>query len=331
MPMDDHSAHAESNGVGHSTSSDRAEKKRKKKTKRKHNEGPGERYDLDHGSGRVERREKSEKEKKCKKRNAEKFTREKKKRSKKEDNEDDDAARGTQEAAPPFPFDHRHILAPMVGASELAFRLLCRKYGATLAYTPMMSARQFVQEAATATTALGAGHVCEFQTVPGDRPLVAHFCANDPADFAAAAALVAPHCDAIDLNLGCPQRTAYLGHFGSYLLGDDDRARVLDIVRAGSRAAGLPVFVKIRLLATVGETLALCRQLRDAGAALIAIHARCTCLPGRVPPRETTRLGPLHSHLPFFCVISTLVQIERAGNGLPPEPETDRHCLTRWP
>jgi tRNA-dihydrouridine synthase 1 len=92
------------------------------------------------------------------------------------------------------------ILAPMVGASELAFRLLCRKYGAQLAYTPMMSSAQICNE---------PGYLeSEFQTVPEDRPLVCHMSANVPEEFAKAARLLEPHCDAIDLNLGCPQRTA---------------------------------------------------------------------------------------------------------------------------
>lgn len=127
-----------------------------------------------------------------------------------------------------FPFEYQHIVAPMVGASELAFRLLCRKYGATLAYTPMMSSTQFVQEASALDKSdpnqtIANSNICEFQTIPQDRPLVAHFSANNPQHFAQAAKLVEPVCDAIDLNLGCPQRTAYLGHFGSYLLGDEDR------------------------------------------------------------------------------------------------------------
>lgn len=99
-----------------------------------------------------------------------------------------------------FPFEYQHILAPMVGASELAFRLLCRKYGATLSYTPMMSASQFIQEAATATNGIGNSNICEFQTIPQDRPLVCHFSANDPEHFARAAKLVEPYCDAIDLK-----------------------------------------------------------------------------------------------------------------------------------
>ena len=167
---------------------------------------------------------------------------------------------------PHFPFAIRHTLAPMVGASELAFRLLCRKYGATLAYTPMMSAAEFGRSADYRRA--------EFQTVPEDRPLVCHFAANDPGEFAAAARLVEGKCDAIDLNLGCPQRTAYVGHFGSYLLDAKDRQLVLDIVRAGSRAVAVPIFVKIRLMGTLPDTIELCRQLREAGAGLIAIHGR---------------------------------------------------------
>eukprot|EP00977_Amphora_coffeiformis_P020528 scaffold8333_cov159-Amphora_coffeaeformis.AAC.1 len=131
-------------------------------------------------------------------------------------------------------FPHRYILAPMVGASELAFRLLCRQYGTELAYTPMMSAAKFARDEAYRAE--------EFQTCAADRPLVCHFCANTSEDFALAAQTAAPHCDAIDLNLGCPQRTAYMGHFGSYLLDDKDRDLVCSIVRAGVEAVNIPIF-----------------------------------------------------------------------------------------
>ena len=92
--------------------------------------------------------------------------------------------------------------------------------------------------------------------------------------MARSAKLVESRCDAIDLNLGCPQRVAYVGHYGSYLLGDEDRELVLSIVKKTSGAVSIPVFVKIRLLNTLEETIKLVSQLKEAGAALVAIHAR---------------------------------------------------------
>lgn len=35
------------------------------------------------------------------------------------------------------------VVAPMMDQSELPFRMLCRKYGATAAYTPMFHSRPF--------------------------------------------------------------------------------------------------------------------------------------------------------------------------------------------
>jgi len=51
----------------------------------------------------------------------------------------------------------------------------------------------------------------EFSTCPEDRPLFAQFCANDPEVFLSAARLIQNDVDAVDLNLGCPQRIAKRG------------------------------------------------------------------------------------------------------------------------
>ena len=89
-------------------------------------------------------------------------------------------SRSKQPPRRPLP-PHQLVLAPMVGGSELAFRLLARKHGAQLAYTPMIKSELFLSPKRTER---GIG---QLEVHPGDAPLVAHFSANDPAMLLAAA------------------------------------------------------------------------------------------------------------------------------------------------
>jgi tRNA-dihydrouridine synthase 1 len=188
---------------------------------------------------------------------------------------------------------HKHILAPMVGGSELSFRLLCRQYGADLAYTPMMNSEKFAVDSEYRSEI--------FQTNSKDRPLVCHFAANNPDVLLAAARHVEHVCDAIDLNLGCPQRVAFAGHYGSFLLDPEDRQLICDMVKKLSQNISIPVFVKIRLLDTLPETIELCQQLVDAGASLIAIHGRYRVnLVSRTGPGA--RDGPAHLDQVYFLL-----------------------------
>jgi len=165
---------------------------------------------------------------------------------------------------------HQLVLAPMVGASELPFRLLARRQGAQLCYTPMIHSDRFV-EPCFLESPLGVGPL---QTNGRDAPLVAHFCGNDPDVLLAAGRRAEPYCVAVDLNLGCPQRSAHSGHYGAFLLDPPDRPLVLKIVERLARGLRVPVFCKVRLLEDLHETLAFAKQLEAAGCALLAVHGR---------------------------------------------------------
>ena len=54
---------------------------------------------------------------------------------------DNDNSNINDKPAQPINFPIQYILAPMVGASELPFRLLTRNYGVQTAYTPMLRSR----------------------------------------------------------------------------------------------------------------------------------------------------------------------------------------------
>lgn len=167
------------------------------------------------------------------------------------------------------------IVAPMVDQSELAWRILSRKYGADLCYTPMFHARLFVTS--------DKYRKSMFNDQDGnpkyDRPLIVQFCANDPDILLQAAKLVENQCDAVDLNLGCPQGIAKKGKYGSFLMEDWDLIHKL--IRKLHDNLSIPVTAKIRVYDDYEKSLQYAKMVLDAGAQFITVHGRTREMKGQ--------------------------------------------------
>lgn len=156
--------------------------------------------------------------------------------------------------------------APMVRYSKLPFRLLVRRHGVDVAYTPMIMADSFHRS--------GIARDCEFQTCPEDRPLVMQFAASNAADFRRAAELVAPHVDGIDLNCGCPQSWAQQEQVGAYWMTGDWDVLADMLKQAREAAGGCPISTKIRILDDPRKIVEMARRLQAAGVSWITVHGR---------------------------------------------------------
>jgi tRNA-dihydrouridine synthase 2 len=79
---------------------------------------------------------------------------------------------------------------------------------------------------------------------------------------------------AVDLNMGCPKHFSVQGGMGAALLRDGGETAVAILSALVREFPHLSISCKIRLLATVDDTVALLRRLEATGVWCIAVHAR---------------------------------------------------------
>jgi len=133
------------------------------------------------------------------------------------------------------------VLAPMAGVTNAPFRALCRRYGAGLYVSEMITARGLVEGNAKTL------HLASF--APEEKPRSLQLYGVDPVSLGEAVAWLVGegHVDHIDMNFGCPANTVNRHDGGATLLKYPHRIR--EIVRAIRDAlpAEVPVSAKLRL------------------------------------------------------------------------------------
>jgi len=159
------------------------------------------------------------------------------------------------------------ILAPLAGYTDLAFRLLCRQFGAGLCYTEMISCHGLVYQKEKTQLLT--------RTVPEERPVALQLFGADPIIMGEAAALVSDMpVDIIDINMGCPVRKVTKKGAGAALMKDAYLAAT--IISEVCNNTNLPVTVKIRTGWNHDSIVApdFAKMAEDNGANAIAVHGR---------------------------------------------------------
>lgn len=159
------------------------------------------------------------------------------------------------------------LLAPLEDITDSAFRIICRRFGASMVYTEFISSEGLVRDARKSNNKL--------MFSDRERPLGIQLFGSDPeAMRIAAIRAAAERPEVIDINFGCPVKKVAMKGAGAALL--KDIPRMLKITSEVVRATSVPVTVKTRLgwddahknIVQVAE------QLQDAGIAAITIHGR---------------------------------------------------------
>ena len=159
-------------------------------------------------------------------------------------------------------------LAPMAGVCDMAFRAVCREFGAGLTFTEMVSAKALVYQDSKTRTLLRIGadeHPCGAQIFGSEAECMGR---------AAALAQEISGTDIIDINMGCPVGKIVKSGDGSALMRTPEKAR--EIIEEVRKSVSCPVTVKIRKGWDKGSVNAVefAQMAEAAGAAAVTVHGR---------------------------------------------------------
>lgn len=159
------------------------------------------------------------------------------------------------------------FLAPMEDVTDIGFRLLCKRYGASMVYTEFVSAEALVRSVKSTINKLTISEE--------ERPVGIQIYGRSVEDMVEAAKIVEEaKPDIIDINFGCPVKKVAGKGAGAGML--QNIPLLLNITREVVKAVKLPVTVKTRLGWTQDNIIipTLAEQLQDCGISALTIHGR---------------------------------------------------------
>lgn len=182
----------------------------------------------------------------------------------------------------PFNIDKGVFLAPMEDVTDIGFRLLCKRFGASMVYTEFVSAEALVRSINST--------VKKLTIAEEERPVGIQIYGRDLDAMVEAAKIVEAeaHPDVIDINFGCPVKKVAGKGAGAGMLRNVPL--LLEITDKVVKAVNTPVTVKTRLgwdvptmmdasLSIPGAghrpfIVELSERLQDLGIQALTIHGR---------------------------------------------------------
>ena len=159
------------------------------------------------------------------------------------------------------------FLAPMEDVTDIGFRLLCKRFGASMVYTEFVSAEALIRDVKSTQQKLNISDE--------ERPVGIQIYGRDIDAMIEAAKIVEQAGpDLIDLNFGCPVKKVAGKGAGAGML--QNIPKMLEITRKVVDAVKLPVTVKTRLGWNHEQLIIteLAEQLQDCGIQALTIHGR---------------------------------------------------------